>query len=210
MNDILINKINGKDLIFNLKMNKHFLEMYFIVIVSLIVGVLVSKNNNTLVNSYLSYLMNNYFCSSETFNFFNIFINSFSSSIIFLSLFYVLGSGVFGCFFVPVILFLRASGYGVISGYLYSNYHLKGVCFYLLTVVPGAFIMLLCLMFAAKESFVFSSLFFKSVKKESKPSKFSNDFKLYSMRFLVMFLFTILSSLIDSVTGIAFSKFFTF
>lgn len=208
MNDLILKKINGKDVLFNLNKNKHYIEMYFIIIVSIIFGVLVSKNESKVVSSYLTQLFSNYYNNGEIYSFFNIFLNSLSSSFVYLFLLFVFGTCTFGCFFTPIIIFIKAIGYGLLSGFLYSNYQLKGVCFYLLVVLPGAILLLTGFVLAGKESYEFSLLFFKLLKKDSKPIKFNEDFKSYSLRFLIIFSVMIFSSFVDSLTGKVFLKFF--
>lgn len=209
MNDLTLKRINGKALLYNLKCNKSFLGLYAVVLFSLLTGVLVFKFENNSAGSFGNLFLSAYL-SAENASLLSAFFGSFASSFLFLLILFVLGSGVCGYFVVPAILFVKTVGYGYIGGYLYSAHGIKGVCFYLLTVVPSALILLMCYVFAAKESVKFSQLFLNSVKKESKPTKFSNDFKLYSIRSLIIFSVTLLGNLVEALTKFAFLGLFDF
>lgn len=208
MNDLIMKRINGKNFLNEVKANKIFICFYFFVVFSFSVGVLLSRRSNQNLNDYIAYLFNNYYGATENYGFFTVFFNSFFGWMIYAVLLFVSGVSALGYIFVPVLLFFKIMGYGLISGYLYSGFGLNGISFYLLTIVPGLFICLFCFCFAAKESFAFSRMFFKTIKKESKPTKFHNDFKLFSLRYLIFAAVLIVANLLDAVTGVAFSRFF--
>lgn len=208
MNDLILKRINGKDIKNNFKKNKYYIFIYLIIIFSFFIGVLVFKNESNFINSYLNNLIYNYLTFKSK-NFFGVFLNSFCSSIFYLIIIFALGTSAFGCVFVPAVLFFKALGYGALSGYLYSVYQLKGVCFYIISILPGAIIFLSCLVFAAKESFTFSLIFFNFLRDKYKDNNLFSDFKLYLLRFLILFSVMLVSNLTDTVTEKVFLSFFS-
>ena len=55
------------------------------------------------------------------------------------------------CFLSRLSLFFRGFGIGVTAGYLYAAYGFEGFLFHAVVILPGAFVCVLSILYAAKE-----------------------------------------------------------
>lgn len=85
------------------------------------------------------------------------FINSFGTSFMFLALFYCFSMSPLGIIAIPLIMFFRGFGYGISSGFLCLTYGLKGLIYYILVMLIGAFISSLALVYASQYCIDFSA-----------------------------------------------------
>lgn len=111
---------------------------------------------------------------------------------------------------VPLITFLKGYGAGLCGGYLVLTYGVEGMGFYVLMILPGAFLSALAIIAQGKESIGFSksiakTLFFKN-------SEASIDNPMQTVKFLTSssyLLFAIcFSALVDMLTAMLFSEVF--
>ena len=141
----------------------------------------------------------------------NSFSELFASELAFncLFLFFILMTGFssVGCFVMPVIPFLRGFGYGILSGYLFCEYMMTGIGYYLITVFPSAVIInsvfiLTCINSCFSSSDILSVLM---MKKQPEESHIKNYFRLS----LVYTLLILICTVFDCIIIKAFSVFFT-
>ena len=143
-----------------------------------------------------------------------IFASSAASSFLFIFACFLLGLSLWGAFFLPVIPFLRGFGFGLISGYLYLSYGLKGIGFQCLVILPGAYLCILGILHAAKEATHFSrSLANSFSSKINDPVKTTNhnpSFKYYFTRFAFFLLIVFAAAVVDVLTSVCFAGMFSF
>lgn len=84
------------------------------------------------------------------------FINSFSASFAFVLTLYCLSLSPLGIVLIPGVMFFRGFEYGVSSGFLCITYGLKGLAYYILVMLLGAFISSLALVYVAQYCIDFS------------------------------------------------------
>ncbi len=141
-------------------------------------------------------------------SFFTIFINGIIFNTVFIVLIILSGYSCYGSVFVFVVPMIRGVAYGIISGYLYSNFLMNGIGYYLLTIFPSA---VLCntIMIFASDNACFLSLDILSViigKKQADSSMLSKN-----IRTLVLYVvFLVLSSIAECITIKAFAYLFRF
>lgn len=85
-----------------------------------------------------------------------VFISSLASSFAFILFCFLCGLSMWGLFFIPVIPVFRGFGLGLTSGYLYAAYGLKGILFNAVVIIPGAYICIFAILYAAREGIQFS------------------------------------------------------
>ncbi len=84
------------------------------------------------------------------------FINSFGTSFLFLALIYCFSMSPLGIIAIPLVMLFRGFGYGISSGFLCLTYGIKGLFYYILVMLIGAFISSLSLVYASQYCMDFS------------------------------------------------------
>ncbi len=118
----------------------------------------------------------------------------------------ITGFSSLGCFFMPIIPFLRGLGYGILSGYLFCEYMMTGMGYYLITVFPSAVIINAVFILACINS-CFSSVDIMAVlmqKKQPEEPHIRNFLRL-SLVYVVMI---IICTIFDCIIISAFCVFF--
>ena len=121
---------------------------------------------------------------------------------------FLAGTCMVGSVLVPAIVALRGAVYGMIMSYAYATYGLMGIVFNLLILIPSAILATIALMLAAREAFGFSlSLARLAIPTMHKPA-IEQDFKLYCLRQLFVFLFFVVSAVVQTIMALSFLSFF--
>lgn len=176
--------------------------------------------SSALITGTILYVLSEEYLTEDMFRYFTGFYLDFSSKttlevfsgIILSHLPYVLlmivfGTSSVGCYFVAAISFIKASGMGLISAYLYSSFGLKGIEYALLIFFPGKFLMIFSILFIM-HSGINNALYVKGLTKgEYRAEKSSN---LYAVKAVTAVLLFILSSLVDCFLAVSFSSLFVF
>ena len=141
------------------------------------------------INTYF----NGYIESIRESEFLKIFFDTLFVFFLIVFLNFILGLCVVGNFFSFLFYFLFSYGIGAVSGFFYSAYHLKGIGFFALNILPALFLFLIDYIISLKHSIAFSNRLFKlcCVNKEVKV-----DFKAYLIKFIVHFVLVAIISLI--------------
>ena len=164
----------------------------------------INNRNTQIAGNLLSELI----AMRSDSSFFSIFINGIIFNSVFLLVIIMFGYSCYGSLFAFIVPMIRGVGYGIFSGYLYSEFLMNGIGYYLLTVFPSAVI---CntLMILASDTACFSSLDILSViigKKQADASMLGKN-----LRTVVIYIaFLVLSSLLECVTIKAFAYLFKF
>ena len=138
------------------------------------------------------------------------FVSSFGSSVIFLTVIFLLGLSLWGGFLAWTVPFFKGYGYGLATGYLYGAYGFYGVGYNLLIVLPAAFLSALVISWAAREamrnSAKLTGFFIKS--------EVHDDLKMQMGQYMKMMLLMLgacaVSAVLDTVLGMCFSWIFKF
>ncbi len=190
--------------------NLRFVCMTASLLLGILIGALLIRNDLLREFTDTSQMLSD-FISARTQNSFGVlFAHSFLSSSIYILIAYFLGLFLLGAVPSIVLPAVRGLGIGVVCGYLYATHGLQGVAFSFLIVLPCTFLQCIVFMLACKEAFVFSSCMFKHYFQESYHPLESDLLKKYSIRFAVLFLFTALISLPDSLLSNVFIGIFGF
>ncbi|HCC34983.1 MAG TPA: hypothetical protein DEQ02_04870 [Ruminococcaceae bacterium] len=176
----------------------------------ILMGSIVVKNAPASLSSGIESMFRDYMSARSGQGFFVTLLNSFVSTMPFLLCAFFMGIFVLGvpCTFgVPLF---RGLGLGVISGYLYANFGLKGVGFTALLIVPHGLFSSFIIILASKEAFAMSSKLFSVVLPSAKETRLWSSLHMYIIRFIVFMGLILASSLLDAVMAAAFMRFFTF
>ncbi len=139
-----------------------------------------------------------------------VFIASISSTFIFVLISFFMGLSMWGFILAPIIPFARGVCIGLCEGYLYSAYGIKGICFHALIFLPGIFISSIAVLLMTREAMKISNCFSSSVFSNSNTGAISTSIKLYFIRSGCITIIILISSVIDLISSLMFSKFFSF
>lgn len=142
-------------------------------------------------------------------SFLELFFHSIISNLLFFVPVFIFGTCALGAPVVFGISFLKGLGLGVLTSFIYQSYRLQGLGYNAVILIPGAVLASSALIYACKEGFNMSVSMFRNLFQPSN-KKTSNKvtFKLYCMRFGILFIFVILASITDVVTNQLFGSFF--
>ena len=73
-----------------------------------------------------------------------------------------------GAYCVPLAPLFRGFGMGITAGYLYAAYGFQGFLFHLAVILPGAFICLIAILIASRESMLFSKRYILAGRRKSR------------------------------------------
>ena len=134
------------------------------------------------------------------------FGNSFAMGMLCLILLYLAGVTAWGA---PVALLMpvfKGMGYGIVCGTLYADYAARGFGYAALVILPGTLISTLAILIAAKECARFSCGIFTEICLSRSSRR--DSVKNYSIRFLLLVLFILLSAAADMMAIRLFSGVF--
>ena len=193
-----------------------FIDNKLIILLSIILlsGMMIgSKSVNTITDEDLKKLNFLFITNFKERNFqsnYMIFVSSFSSIFLFTILIILTSLSIMGFIFIPIIIFFRGMGLGITAGYLYALYGLKGIGYHLLILLPGIFISSLAIIIISVRGIYFSNKLLKKVT----PRPYEESLWPYLLIYLKStsknILILSLSSLLDTLTMMLFSKFFIF
>ena len=186
---------------------------YNIIILTTLIGfgivigsLIIAKTTSTLNNS-LNALYNNFISSIKEKTFISIFCDTFVSSMIYLFLFFIMGTNAFGIPFVYFITCIKGIGNGIISGYLYSTYGLKGVGFSTLILFPYAIASGIIIIMMGDSSLKLSKKIFDDLT--GRPQLYKGiTIKKYCINYIVYTAFFVIASVIDAIFKASFSNAF--
>lgn len=141
---------------------------------------------------------------------FSIFCSSFASDFIFVLLAFLLSFTLWGTFALPFVCAFKGFGIGISSAYMFSQYSVTGIGFYILVVLPGSVLFLLTFITALKEAFSQSALLLKMFLAPSDELPIRKYTRTYLFRNFVILIFTALSAIVDMTLWIVFANMFNF
>lgn len=141
---------------------------------------------------------------------FDVFCSSFSSDFIFVFMAFLLGFTVWGMFALPLLSAFSGFGVGISSAYLFSQYSVTGIGFYILVILPGTVLFLLAFITALKESFSQSFSFLKLYFPSNSDVLLLRHTKTFLFRYFVVIVFCAFSAIVDMLLWVVFANMFNF
>ncbi len=170
-------------------------------------GMMKNLNNTELLNNF-SDIFNIYIQNRIELKAYKIFLNSLMFNVLFLIFTFFTG---LNCLGIPIVLsipIIKGIGYGMLSGYLLTFYKMSGIGYYLLTIYPGAMIIVVILVLACSSASNMSiDILSVTLAKRQAESK---NMISYIKKFLVYLGITIAACATDAVLTKAFSYLFVF
>lgn len=178
--------------------NKLIFIYGFVLCFGLFLGAFFS-GKHTLNIFNLEQFFQNFLLSRRNSSFAILFKNTLLSGVIYLLLCYFSGMFVLGSVTNGVILLFNGSSIGLLMGFTYLLYGLKGVAFSIIIILPNAFISSLVYILSCKESYLFSLNFIGLFTSSPTLRSITPEFKRYCLKFVVFAVVIVFSSLLDAV-----------
>jgi len=140
----------------------------------------------------------------------SVFMASLASSFVFILCCFLCGLSMWGMFCIPAVPFFRGFGLGLTSGYLYAAYGFQGILFNALIIIPGAFVCILSILFAAREGIQFSKKIAACGVMIEKKGYSWPPLKTYFSHFGVVIVIAFAAAVIDLVMAVCFAWIFWF
>ena len=178
-----------------------------VLVVLIIAGVSVgifTESRIQVLSNYSTTYVERFIALRSGESFLSVALSSFMSSALVLLMLFAAGTSMLGVILVPFIVALIGLFYGGISALLYSEYSVKGIAFNAVLIVPSAFVFLIALLLAGRESMRFSLLMAKMTLPGSPSVNLAFDFKNYCGRYLFIAFILLASALTDAVLSCSF------
>ncbi len=143
-----------------------FLGLFLIA--GLILGVIFIRNADYSLLKTLDFVFFSNVKARSALPVLSIFVASLASSFLFLLFCFLCGLSIWGAYCVPLAPLFRGFGMGITAGYLYAAYGFQGFLFHLAVILPGAFICLIAILIASRESMLFSKRYILAGRRKSR------------------------------------------
>lgn len=186
------------------------LALFTIILVTgLTVGTVLSQNFDSNVMSRLDFLFTTNLPQRLNSGAFGAFCASFASDFMFLLLAFLMGLSLWGIGLLPFIVFFKGFGIGVSAAYLFTNYSVSGLIFYLTILLPGLFIFSMVLVYQSIESYYISKKLIKNLFFKEEYS-IKTPLKIYFKKSLVYLIGAVIASFLDMALWFTFASLFNF
>ena len=178
-----------------------------VLVVLIVAGVSVgifTESRIQVLSNYSTTYVERFIALRSGESFLSVVLSSFMSSALVLLVLFAAGTSMLGVILVPFIAALIGLFYGGISALLYSEYSVKGIAFNAVLIVPYAFVFLIALLLAGRESMRFSLLMAKMTLPGSPSVNLAFDFKNYCGRYLFIAFILLAAALTDAVLSCSF------
>ena len=174
---------------------------------SMIIGAGLFRSTSANISEF-SDIFDNYILTRSDETVLQLFFNSLIINLTFILISFFAGMSCFGFPITVILPVIKGLGYGVISGYLFSQYTMSGIGYYLLTILPGGIIANSTLLFTCNEACFLSADILMIVLEKKQSDK--NKIILYTKKIILLITISVFSSFLDSLLVKAFSYLFTF
>lgn len=138
------------------------------------------------------------------------FVASFASSVLFLTVIFLLGLSLWGGFFAVLVPFFKGYGYGLSVGFLYGAYGLQGICYNLLVILPGMFLSSAVIAAAALTAYKNSLQMVFGLFRSPMTADWREMLKHYCRKMMRMLLLCTAAAAVDMLCALCFSWIFHF
>lgn len=182
----------------------NILSLFVVLIVAGVAVGIFTESKLKVLSDYSALYLERFILLRSGESFLSIALSSFMGSALVLLILFAAGTSILGVIFVPFLAVFRGVFYGGISALLYSEYAVKGIAFNAVLIIPSAFVFVIALLLASRESMRFSILIAKISLPGSASVNLSFDFKNYCGRYLFIVLIALASALTDAVLSCSF------
>lgn len=176
--------------------------------IGLIFGCFVVKRGNNLISDKITEYYSLYLLNKNSYNMSMVFMNSFFMSATTVIISFFTGLCALGIPFVVCIPLVSGGIIGMVSGFLYETYLLKGLGYCTIIIFPAAAITLVALISACRESLLMSKNMLSILATGRNQQQ--NRFRSYCIKHLLYTALCAFAALIEAVLFNLFSNLFDF
>lgn len=191
-----------------IKNNKTLLLLSLLFLIGVVISVVLYKKN-FLSNKFSVWLTEYYFSINGSSFFLSVAKSILSLSLI-VAVFYICGTSMMGIVTVPITLSALGFIIGSFVAHIYSIYHIKGVAYTAVILLPSALLFLISLFNTCKHTLNFSFTLAKLTFTNLAAKNISQEFKNYSFKYLTLIIFAFFSAILDVILNNSFLKYFDF
>ena len=175
-------------------------------IIGFIIGALLIRSQNDVFINYSSSVFTDSVLAKDSQPFLSQLFDSFLLIFPFLS--FIFGTSIIGCVFIPAVNVFKGMYDGLLISYIYNTYSVSGMGFTMLVIAPGTILFAYLLLLGCRESMCFSDRVLKNALPKGTAYNLASDFKLYSVRYLIILVLAFGTAFLDSSIAKLFIKYF--
>lgn len=199
----------GTNALTTIKKNSRILVMLAIFATGMIIGAAFIKRGDELTSESIFDMFTAYIKVKNEQSLGANFMSSFAVNASFLLAAFIFGLCAVGLPFVCSLPLLKGVGIGMLSGYLYAKYALKGLGYCVLIIYPGLIPAIFALLLACSAG-IHSSYEMLLSLSSTKAQRGERSIKIYCVRFLIICVLVIISAALDGATSRLFCRLFSF
>lgn len=200
----------SKNRVSQLPIRREILMFSVLLLSGLLIGVLVAKNGNESILAQVSRMFDSFYSVRENQSIGASVINSLKVSCAFWLINLLFGLCLIGIPFVTAIPVIRGLGIGLVTGYIYSIYGIKGIGYCFLIIFPGALISFIALIYAVSDSFKMSLYTLSSCVNSGAPKGSAEKIKIFAVRQIFYLILFAVSAFTDGIVNKLFAGVFNF
>lgn len=200
----------SKNRVSQLPIRREILMFSILLLSGLLIGVLVAKNGNESILAQVSRMFDSFYSVRENQSIGASVINSLKVSCAFWLINILFGLCIIGIPFVTAIPVIRGLGIGLVTGYIYSIYGIKGIGYCFLIIFPGALISFIALIYAVSDSFKMSLYTLSSCVNSGAPKGGAEKIKIFAVRQIFYLILFAVSAFTDGIVNKLFAGVFNF
>lgn len=200
----------SKNRVSQLPIRREILMFSILLLSGLLIGVLVAKNGNESILAQVSRMFYSFYSVRENQSIGASVINSLKVSCAFWLINVLFGLCIIGIPFVTAIPVIRGLGIGLVTGYIYSIYGIKGIGYCFLIIFPGALISFIALIYAVSDSFKMSLYTLSSCVNSGAPKGGAEKIKIFAVRQIFYLILFAVSAFTDGIVNKLFAGVFNF
>lgn len=200
----------SKNRVSQLPIRREILMFSILLLSGLLIGVLVAKNGNESILDQVSRMFDSFYSVRENQSIGASVINSLKVSCAFWLINILFGLCIIGIPFVTAIPVIRGLGIGLVTGYIYSIYGIKGIGYCFLIIFPGALISFIALIYAVSDSFKMSLYTLSSCVNSGAPKGGAEKIKIFAVRQIFYLILFAVSAFTDGIVNKLFAGVFNF
>lgn len=166
----------------------------------MIIGAVSLKRADSYLSGAFSDMFSVYIRSKSSQSLGMNFINSLAVNAAFMLAVFVFGLCAVGLPLICILPIIRGVGIGMLSGYLYSNFALRGLGYCVLVIYPGLTPAIFALLLACSAGINSSYEMLLSLS-SAKAQRGEGSIKIYCMRFLIICILIVLAAVTDAAAS---------
>lgn len=180
-------------------------------LMGLIVGAVCSRSFDKALFERLDFLFVTNVEARLQMSAFGIFCSCFVSYFVFIFLLFLFALSVWGFAAAPVLSVIKGFSVGLSSAFIFALYHMSGIGFYILVILPGTVLFLFALVRYSQESIQLSLCWMRMCLFGCSRSQVSADrIKSFMKKSVVAFLYSCACAVMDMLLWVLFAGHFHF